>query len=184
MSDEEKRKSWWHTLPGILTGVTATISAVAGLLVAINQTGWFARPGAQLTQRDQSPIAVPQAAGGREAGATVMLPQLRQYQLGDFVFTVLGASLSSRNTESGTLSIKVRLLNNKSYPANFWNEQFRLFIDDVPQAPSGSLNELVDGNAAKEGEVTFVVPRTTSTAKLRIQAADEKTDILLGFVRS
>src|SRR6478752_4796322 len=162
MSDEEKGKSWWHTLPGILTGVTAIISAVAGLLVAINQTGWLSRSGSQLAQRHQSPIAVPQSAGGREPGATVVLPRLRQYQLGDFVFTVLGASLSSRNTESGTLSIKVRLLNNKSYPANFWNEQFRLLIDDVPQAPSGSLNEVVDGNAAKDGEVTFVVPHTAS----------------------
>ena len=122
MSDEEKRKSWWHTLPGILTGVTAIISAVAGLLVAINQTGWFSHPGSQPMQRDPSPIAVSRGAGESESGATVTLPQLRQYQLGDFVFTVLGASLSSRNTESGTLSIKVRLLNNKSYPANFWNE--------------------------------------------------------------
>ena len=184
MSDEEKRQSWWHTVPGILTGVTAIISAVAGLIVAINQTGWLSRPGPPPTQRDQSSIAVPLGAGEGASAATVVLPQLRQYQLGDFVFTVLGASLSSRNTESGTLSIKVRLLNNKSYPTNFWNAQFRLVIDDVPQAPSGSLNEVVDGNAAKEGEVMFVVPRTTSTAKLRIQAADEKTDIPLGFVRS
>ena len=184
MSDEEKGRSWWHTVPGILTGVTAIISAVAGLLVAINQTGWFARPESQATERNRSPIAIPQGAGANGVAGTVVMPQLRQYQLGELVFTILSASLTARNSESGTLSIKVRLLNNKSYTANFWNDEFRLLIDDVPQAPNGSLNELVEGNAAKDGEVTFVVPRSASTAKLRIQAGDEKTDIVLGFVRT
>jgi hypothetical protein len=41
MSDEAKTTSWWYTLPGIITTVTATLTALTGLIVAINQTGWF-----------------------------------------------------------------------------------------------------------------------------------------------
>lgn len=41
MADSDGPKSWWQTLPGIITGVTAAITAIAGLVVAVQQTGWF-----------------------------------------------------------------------------------------------------------------------------------------------
>ncbi len=44
MSDEDKSKSWWQTLPGIITSLTAMVTAVAGLVVAVKQTGWLERP--------------------------------------------------------------------------------------------------------------------------------------------
>jgi len=197
MSDDEKAKSWWQTLPGMLAGVAAIISASAALLVAINQGGWFSRSGADLTRRDGAHVAVPQGSGAADSGATaaaqgtlvpgrtsIALPELREYRLGDLVFTLLSASLTPRTTEAGTLSVRIRLLNNQNYTANFWNEQFRLFVDNVPESPSGSLNELVEGGAAKDAEVTFVVPRTASTLMLRIQDRTEKTDIRLGTGRS
>ncbi|HYB44051.1 MAG TPA: hypothetical protein VEL75_19885, partial [Candidatus Methylomirabilis sp.] len=31
--------SWWRTLPGVLTAAAATITALAGLLVALHQSG-------------------------------------------------------------------------------------------------------------------------------------------------
>lgn len=37
MSEEEK-KSWWHTLPGILTGVAVLITAISGLITVLYQT--------------------------------------------------------------------------------------------------------------------------------------------------
>lgn len=37
----EESKSWWQTLPGILTAVAGVITAVTGFLLAMNQSGCF-----------------------------------------------------------------------------------------------------------------------------------------------
>ncbi len=42
MNENEKPKSsWWQTVPGTLTALSGVFTAVAGLLVALNQTGFF-----------------------------------------------------------------------------------------------------------------------------------------------
>jgi len=39
MVEEAKSQSWWKTIPGILTTVTAMVTAVTGLIVALHQVG-------------------------------------------------------------------------------------------------------------------------------------------------
>jgi len=41
--EPSKPQSWWQTLPGILTAVAALITAVTGLLAALNQAGVLPR---------------------------------------------------------------------------------------------------------------------------------------------
>jgi hypothetical protein len=41
MAVQETRQSWWHTLPGFLTGLAGTITAVTGLLVVLEKSGAF-----------------------------------------------------------------------------------------------------------------------------------------------
>jgi hypothetical protein len=38
MSHSERPESWWRTLPGVLTGIAAVITAVTGLAVAVLQS--------------------------------------------------------------------------------------------------------------------------------------------------
>lgn len=38
---ENKKKSWWHTLPGILTAIGGVITAIATLITALSSTGYF-----------------------------------------------------------------------------------------------------------------------------------------------
>ncbi|MFD2937396.1 hypothetical protein [Spirosoma flavum] len=38
-NDPARPSSWWQTLPGILTAIAATITAITGLVAALNQTG-------------------------------------------------------------------------------------------------------------------------------------------------
>jgi hypothetical protein len=39
MTEEPKQQSWWQTLPGILTAIGAVLTAVTGLIVALQQDG-------------------------------------------------------------------------------------------------------------------------------------------------
>src|SRR6266566_3239866 len=41
MTEESKTQSWWQSLPGILTATAGTITAIAGLVVALYQAGFF-----------------------------------------------------------------------------------------------------------------------------------------------
>ena len=41
MGDEEKKKGWFYTLPGIITTLTAVVTALSGLAVAVKDTSWL-----------------------------------------------------------------------------------------------------------------------------------------------
>lgn len=62
MTDNEpKAGSWWSTMPGILTGIAALVTAVAGLLAAIGQFGWLD------PKPDEGPTDKPAIAGVQAA---------------------------------------------------------------------------------------------------------------------
>jgi len=212
MADDDKSRSWWQTLPGIITAATALVTAIAGLIAGIHQTGWFssnpATPAQTTTTAAQtaggSPPA-PSASSSSPSGETtpatgatppvsgatpsasataapsqvvarapyaIALPAMRDYKLGAVVFTLLKAEVSPQTTEKDALKIHVRMTNNDRFPTNFWDSSFRLILDGVPLAPEGGLNEVVASQAAKEGDVLFVIPRGTSSARLKIIWSD------------
>jgi hypothetical protein len=197
MTDAGKATSWWSTLPGIITTVTATLTALTGLIVAINQTGWLgprtppavttssapapsappgpvaAVPSAQAPPRSTSPLPSPGPT------SAVGLPALRDYRLGDVTFTLRQAEVAPRTSEKDTLQVRLRLSNHQRTDANFWDSSFRLIVDGVPVAPVSGLNEVVAGQAAKEGDVVFVIPRGTTGATLKITHANDSTAIPL-----
>jgi len=41
MAEEPRPKSWWSTLPGVLTAIAGIITAVTGLIVTLHQAGFF-----------------------------------------------------------------------------------------------------------------------------------------------
>lgn len=194
MSDEVKSKSWWYTLPGIITGLTAAITALTGLVVAVRQTGWFG---------PQSPPAVTVPAGSIPSGSDkpaapaapnegltrgnsyqthlVTLPAMRDYKLGEATFTLLKAEVLPQTTEKEALQIRLRMTNHGRFDTNFWDRSFRLVVDGVPVAPGNTLNELVPGQSAKEGDVMFVLPRGTTAARLKITYNDDSTEISLNL---
>ena len=185
MTDAGKSKSWLHTLPGIIAAVTA----FTGLVVAINQTGWFgpSTPSAAARNSGPAPPAPPAQVpppttsppSSREPTSAVGLPAMRDYRLGAATFTLLKAEVSPRTSEKDALHLRLRMLNHDRYDTNFWDSSFRLIVDGVPTAPDGGLNELVRGQSAKEGDVMFVIPRGTKEAKLKITHADDSTEIPL-----
>jgi hypothetical protein len=203
MPNEEPSKSWWQTLPGIVTSLTAAITAIAGLVVAIKQTGWFepasapvaSQPSTQLTSGPGKPMPMPAPVEAPPSGTSqssasgaihgVRLPAMRDYKLGpastQATFTLLSAEVSPQTSGMDALRVQVRMTNHDRFDHNFWDRSFRLIINGVPTAPKSDLNELVPPEAAKEGTVIFVFPRGTTGGNLEITYVDDRTSIPLVF---
>lgn len=188
----EPAKSWWHTAPGMLTAVAAIITAVTGLLVALNQAGFI---GGRAAMRDavveprsttngepgeaSSPnggASTPEAS--RDAPGPVRFPEGTSIRSGDLTYTILEGSVEPYAPGSVLLELRVRLANNQPYPANFWDASFRLAVDGLLRAPTGGLNEIVDGNSTSEAVVEFVIPSTVREADLQMGVVGEEAPAL------
>jgi hypothetical protein len=144
-------------------------SARSGRGVA--QPGRSARGGEQSTAE----------AASLQAARALPLPNPSEVRLaqGTMNVRILSARIEAYNAEKESLVVGLRYVNNGRYPANFWGAKFRLIVEGIPRAPTNSLNEVVDGQSAKEGEVVFEVPTGTLSAALRIMSGDEHTDVPL-----
>src|SRR5437016_4770398 len=153
-SNQSKSQNWWTTLPGILTGVAAVLTAVSGLIIAfhqvssretrqdvVNQTGGGSHSdvrgsGAAPGSITNGTASTATASSG--AGIELPLPSINEVKLdaGNTVVKILKAELQPFNAEKRALKFVVRHTNNGHYPANFWSSSYRLIVDDVPQAPT------------------------------------------------
>lgn len=114
--------------------------------------------------------------GVNQANATTMtggtypktLPAGQEVKGEDRSYTILKIELDRHEIDQLSLTFTIRMINLSRYPANFWNASFRLLADGVPVAPIGDLNEVVDGNAAKEGTVKFAIPAKAQAVALQI----------------
>jgi len=60
MSNNNEEKSFWSTLPGILTGIAAILTAIGGLIIALNAAGIISiSPDATPTPTPPSAILTP-----------------------------------------------------------------------------------------------------------------------------
>jgi len=174
--------SWWQTLPGILTGLAAIITAVTGLILAFNRTGSRSEPATPTSSSSPPTLsreATAPAAGTADSGASgaIALPPLHEVKLagGATVVTILSAQVAPIDAARRTLTFDVRHTNAGHYPANFWGRSYRLIVDGVPREPTNSLNEVVGPDSAKEGEVVFELPRGAKDVTLQITSGDDKT---------
>jgi len=179
--------SWWLTMPGILTGVAAIITAVTGLIVAFNHTSSRREPPPSTTSSSRSssspssatsPSAPAAKAGSRLSGA-IALPELHEVKLagGDAVVTIVAASFEPIDADRRSVTFHVRYTNKGRYPSNFWDRSYRLMVDDIPRSPTNTIDELVQNGATKEGDVVFEVPNGVKSVVLQISAGDEKTSL-------
>ena len=172
------RPSWWQTVPGILTGIAAIITAATGLLVVLNRSTPARLEDATRSSQSAS-AATPagsavqsgsQAGGAATAAQSIALPTLNQVRFadGEAVIKILSAEIEPIDSERRSLKFVVRHTNTSRYPENFWSASYRLIVEDVPRAPTNLLDEVVDGNSAKEGEVVFQVPVSVKAVVLQI----------------
>jgi TIR domain len=192
-------RSWWTTLPGVLTGAAAVITAATGLVALFAQKEEPAPP-PSIQQAAGLPSSTPNMPPAQRqlapAPAAQTLPALPRVVLDGptqvsfekfppSTYTVLNVETQPRTPTHYGLRFRIRMFNRGSYDTNFWDSRFRLLIDGVPSAPDSGLNELVSGNAAKEGVVSFEVPNGARELALRIihqQDSGEIADLPLRIV--
>jgi hypothetical protein len=149
-------------------------AAIAGAaLLAIVLARTFA-PGddePQTSARNEgiaSDATSPQSA--YQAASAISLPPLAEIAHDDLIYSLLSGDVASG--ESGRrVRLRIRISNEGPYGANFWDSSFRLAMAGRALQPTSGLNEIVDGHSARQGVVTFDVPREGSGALLQVSSA-------------
>jgi len=96
------------------------------------------------------------------------------------IYTILAVASEARRPGVFGLRVRMRMLVQDRYDANFWDDRFRLLVDGKPLEPDSRLNEVVGGNAAKDADITFEVPETARALVLHVKNnAKDSADVPL-----
>ena len=75
MNEGPSSNGWWQTLPGILTATTGIITAAAGLIVVLNQAGFFERE-SQTPPHVKEDVPTPSnSTGSSQASTSTTVPR-------------------------------------------------------------------------------------------------------------
>jgi hypothetical protein len=177
-----KSQSWWTTLPGMLTGLAAAITAVTGLIVALHQAGimrgWGggSPDGTIAHNTSTTTSSQPRRSAPRSdhaAKGSVSFLSNGEIQIGEgtdrLLFKVLSGGIEERSNDTLALRLKLRVTNYTRYPV-FCGSSMRLLVDEVPRAPVAvtHLDTPVESDSARDGEAIFEVPRGAHGATLMV----------------
>ncbi len=186
-------KSFWATLPGIITAIAGILTAITGLIIALNGAGFFSKqatdsksstePKSESIKYKENEVSE-KTNGFKETNAQYNLTFLMsQVKIEDHQYTIMSASLNPTTPVNNELAIKIKYKNNSNYsPATFWNEGFRLSVDNSLTPPSGDLNQLVERHAELVGTVTFDVPIHSTDLVLHILDGEKDVSIPITLV--
>ena len=183
-------RSWWQTLPGMLTAAAALISAVTGLVVAVQQLRGndhsSSGESSSVAQTNTSPTgngSVSSSGAGNTSpteaatAARVGFPSGRSVRIGEASYRVLAARAGAANPGELMLALRVRMTNDGPYPVNFWSQTFRLRVGAETSAPTNFLDEVVEAGTTETGDVDFSVPAGARRATLLV--GDDSSKVAL-----
>ena len=189
MADEKSGTSWWQTVPGVLTGLAAIITAVTGLIIALNRTN--ARNEAPATaslsrEASSASAAASNPANGTRAattGTAVPLPNPPQVTLdgGTSVITVLSARIEPVDADRRAFTVGIRHRQVGSGSVVFGSRFYRLIVGDEIREPTNLISEVVANDSTKDGEFRFEVPTGAKDVVLQITAYSGENKSRLPF---
>ncbi len=129
-----------------------------------------------------------QATAASDKAATIMASTVLQFPQGKELkflgtgnkatYTVLEGSAERYNSAEQRIIFNIRCYNHKGgWGVNFWDDSFRLLLQDLSYAPKSSLNEVVDVDSFKDGEIYFIIPQGTRSADLKISHYGESASL-------
>jgi hypothetical protein len=113
MADEQKTRPWWQTLPAVLGGIAAVLTAVASLIVAVRPFGIFERDESDSPPSIAKPECVPKrVAEGKSFEALGLVVKVGQVESANRL-----ASLKvTRQGEPGSPAKLRDLAKGRTYP--------------------------------------------------------------------
>jgi hypothetical protein len=182
-SEKVDSRSWWQTLPGMLTAAAGLISAITGLVVAVQQLrpSGHSSPPAQAGALTTTPTGSTSAQSGRGADALVGFPAGRRAQVSEYRYDVLAARASAGNPGELVLALDVRMTNQGRFAGNFFGSSFRLRVGAETSVPTNFVDELVAAGTTKTATLDFTLPARARRATL-IVGDDPTTAIALPLV--
>ncbi|HNU11155.1 MAG TPA: hypothetical protein PKJ45_07295, partial [Rubrivivax sp.] len=179
MSEQNSGTSWWQTLPGVLTGIAAVITAVGGLILALHQSGVFEKRAANPTSPDTRDQRPPVASAGKDAAqASAVNAQPGDAALvraGHYTFKLLGTKLEPYpgSAQKSLVSLSIRVTDVLGRSDYVDRRTIRLSVDGAELLPENSINFAVDDRQSVETQARFVIPADASTIVLLLGRAED-----------
>ncbi len=176
----EKKTVEIRAFPAGRRGWLIALSGALLILIFIIFVSQMLLPGRKFTDaaprentaaaRDQANIDFPE---GKEVSLTILGSTA--------TYTFLSGKSDPYNPDNQKVTFKIRCFLKGRYAMNFWESDFRLIANDLPYAAQGGLNEVVEGDSFKDGEIYFLIPKELRKADVRIQFYDQYTVIPIAW---
>ena len=118
------------------------------------------------------------ALAGGPASAIDVPSTGSEVSLGELIYTPLAGSVQRRG-QGMRVWLRIRASNEGFYPANLWDDSFRLLVNGQMVPASGGLNEVLDRRSIAQAVVRFDVPSASPKAILRVSYQKWSGDIPL-----
>jgi len=189
MAETSRRQSWWHSLPGILTAIAGTITALTGLVAALYQAGILEINGNATADavrsvspsQDQAKPATHQenksgAQQGNLSGGSILMPDgnlitIKDPTGGTYRYEILSAQRELLPPNKQVFRFRIRAWTDYFGGLNFWADSFRLYIGDVHLKPVNNLNELLSRDETKDADIEFEVDGSVKEAILVVKVS-------------
>lgn len=191
-----RARTWWQTLPGMLTAAATLITAVTGLIVGLNQAGVLHGEGRPVppgrsgesgtspavssasTGSGSTTTPAPPVASGVPLRYAVTFPAGAEATAGAGAYRILQARVAPRSSDKLTLTFTVRVTGVRYPGLNFFGNDFRLLVDNVPREPEDAPNLLVGLQSSKDGDVVFVVDPAARHLVLQVGEVGHETSTI------
>jgi hypothetical protein len=154
----------------------AAIAGAALLALVVARTFGPGDDAPQTSARDEGNADTTSPQNAYQAASAIAIPPLAEIAHDDLIYSLLSGDVASG--ESGRrVRLRFRLSNESPYGANFWDSSFRLAMAGRALQPTSGLNEIVDGRSARQGVVTFDIPREGTAAVLQVSSANRTAEL-------
>lgn len=178
---QDKDARWWQTLPGVLTGIAALITAIGGIVAIVLQaprpptavptkstTGRIATPADGATARQPSPAAATDSRAAQQNPPDAGAPQT--LQVGHWLIKLLSARAEpypgSDASPKALLHLSLRVTDTAGISDYVDRQTLRLIADGAELLPENFVDVAVYEHQAAEIEAVYRIP--ADVAKLQL----------------
>jgi len=183
MSEAKTASGWWQTLPGMLTGLAAVLTAVGGLIAVLHQSGYVGKDSPRhATAAPHTPpnpaspaaapdVAVPPATVAPPVASATEVPagQANTVRAGHYLFKLLKTEQTPYSTgkdgrpQKLAVRLFIRITDTMGMSDYVDRTTIRLSADGAELIPENSISVAVYERASAETEALFIVPADASS---------------------